>query len=57
MEHQETACLNMQVSPACSGSNGLDGSQRLTDLKLAECTAQNGDRIWGSWELIFEQPR
>lgn len=34
-----------------------DGSQRLTDLKLAECTAQNGDRIWGSWELIFEQPR
>ncbi len=33
-----------------------DGSQLITDLTAAQCEADNGDMIWGSWELIFIQP-
>jgi hypothetical protein len=33
-----------------------DGSQLITDLTAEQCTADNGDTIWGSWELIFIQP-
>ncbi|HNB50851.1 MAG TPA: hypothetical protein PK530_02860 [Anaerolineales bacterium] len=33
-----------------------DGSQLITDLTAEQCTADNGETIWGSWELIFIQP-
>jgi hypothetical protein len=33
-----------------------DGSQLITDLTAAECQTENGDMIWGSWELLFKQP-
>jgi len=33
-----------------------DGSQLITDLTASQCDAENGETIWGSWELIFLQP-
>lgn len=33
-----------------------DGSQLITDLTAEQCEADNGETIWGSWELIFIQP-
>ena len=33
-----------------------DGSQLITDLTAAQCQADNGQQIWGTWELIFIQP-
>jgi hypothetical protein len=33
-----------------------DGSQLITDLAAAQCQADDGQTIWGSWELVFIQP-
>jgi hypothetical protein len=33
-----------------------DGSQLITDLTAAQCQADDGQNIWGTWELIFIQP-
>jgi hypothetical protein len=34
----------------------VGGSQVITDLLAAECETEEGQRIMGSWELIFVQP-
>mgnify|MGYP001222481032 CR=1 FL=1 len=33
-----------------------DGSQLITDLTATQCDAENGETIWGSWQIIFIQP-
>ena len=33
-----------------------EGGQIIPNLSASECEAADGNRYWGSWLLIFEQP-
>ncbi len=33
-----------------------EGGQIVPDLTASECQSDSGERFWGAWELVFEQP-
>jgi hypothetical protein len=33
-----------------------EGGQIVPDLTAAECESEGGERFWGAWVLVFEQP-
>lgn len=45
------------MTPGTQYSLHLAGSKEFTDqLVAAECKTESGERFWGSWLLVFQQP-